>query len=101
MPKGISKPKPPLTAEQVMVRKYLSGVEIEQVYHVPDHFLGDLRAGRRKGPGPPFVRIGYRSVLYPRDQFELWLAAHPGGGQTMIPVHQSTTKTRRGRKAAA
>jgi hypothetical protein len=96
------KPKVPLTAEQLEVRKYLTGEEVERVYNVPQNFLRDLRHGRREGRSPPFVRLGYRTILYgPREQIELWLAQQPGGGQKMIPVQQSSPKTRRGRKAAA
>jgi hypothetical protein len=94
-------PKVALTAEQLKVRRYFSADEIEQVYNIPTNFLRDLRSGLREGPQFPYKKIGYRSFLYgPVEEIELWIAAHPGGRQTMIPVQQSTTKTRRGRTAA-
>jgi hypothetical protein len=35
-----------------------------------------LASERYRRQGPPYVRSGHRTVLYPADQFEAWLAAH-------------------------
>jgi hypothetical protein len=91
--------KTPLTLHQLTILRYLTASQLQEVYGVPTNFLRDLRHGKREGEGPPFKRLGYRTILYgPREQIELWLANQPGGGQR-IPVQQDKTKPRRGAAA--
>jgi hypothetical protein len=34
-----------------------------------------LRSWRYRSIGPPFIKIGHQTVLYPRADFEAWLLA--------------------------
>ena len=63
----------------VIAPKYVPPLFLESRFGVSVHKLAQYRY-RHKG-GPPFVRVGYRTILYEVAAFERWLNSLPHGGQ--------------------
>ena len=78
-------------------KQNLTGYEIQLVYGVNSTFLRDCRLGLNPNPGPKYIVLGYRTVLYPRREFEMWLAAQRTGGGDGIEVDQPAPKRRTAR----
>lgn len=59
---------------------------MQQTYFTPDEaarytglsksYLAKLRMGTHKEPGPRFVKIGLRAVLYRREDLDAWIEAN-------------------------
>lgn len=45
----------------------------------------------REGSGPPGLKIG-RRVLYPIDQFEVWIRSHAKRDTNAVPVEASRAR---------
>jgi len=58
-------------------RQYASAKGIEARFDIPKTRLARMR---QSNSGPPYVRVGYRSIVYKIVDFERWLQAQPGGG---------------------
>jgi predicted DNA-binding transcriptional regulator AlpA len=57
----------PTTADQLLNTK-----QVAALLGVSEQWL---EAGRSKGYGPPFVRLGPRCIRYPRDELVKWIKA--------------------------
>ena len=84
------KQKIPATSEVKTL--YMRGFQLEQRYNTTEEFLACLR---NEGKGPEYIKAGHRTILYPVEKFEAWLAAQPKGG-----IDVTKSRLRRGRTAA-
>lgn len=51
----------------------LTPEQVSEILGVPNTRLQDWRL--IEGQGPPFVRLGHRTVRYPKSELEAWIAA--------------------------
>jgi hypothetical protein len=54
---------------------------VSQNYPISETMLARLRFKRK---GPPFTRLGHKTILYRRQDIEAWLLHQPAGGDTRL-----------------
>lgn len=50
---------------------FLTEAELAEITGIPQK---SLQRFRKDGSGPPWVKFGSRTIRYPKDQFQKWLA---------------------------